>query len=382
MAEIKNGDFREPEEPAGFGNGRKLVIAGGVTGGHLFPGVAIAQEFLRADSRNAVLFVSAGRPMERTILSKAGFELRAIDVQGIKGRGRFNQLAALFKLPGAVWNSSSVLKQFKADLVLGVGGFAAGPVLLAARLRGIPCALQEQNMLPGITNRILSRWVGRIYVSFPESRGYFDPEKTLLTGNPVRRQILEAARKQQKDKAGIFTVLVFGGSQGAHAVNMAVVEALGFLKGMPMRFIHQTGAADFENIRKAYEDQGASNRVQAFFDDMGALYEQADLVICRAGATTVAELAVMGKPAIFVPFPFAADDHQTLNARSLVKAGAAEMIPEQDLTGENLAGRMQYYYENPEILSGMAARAGQFGKPDAAAVIVADCLRICSETGC
>lgn len=379
MAEIKEDNFQEPEMPADFGSGRRLVIAGGVTGGHLFPGVAIAQEFVRADSRNAVLFVSAGRPMERSILSKAGFELRAIDVQGVKGRGRFNQLAALFKLPGAVWASSRILKQFRADLVLGVGSFAAGPVVMAARLGGIPCVLQEQNILPGITNRILSRWVGRIYVSFPESRDYFDSEKTLLTGNPVRRQILESARKQQKDKAGIFTVLVLGGSQGAHAVNLAVVESLEFLKGMPVRFIHQTGAADYEDTRRAYEKQGVSNRVQAFFDDMGALYRQADLVICRAGATTVAELAVMGKPAIFVPFPHAADDHQTLNARSLARAGAAEMISERDLTGNMLAERIQYYYENPEILAEMAAKAGQFGKPDAAAVIVADCLRICSE---
>lgn len=381
MAEIKEDYFQEPEIPVDFGSGRRLVIAGGVTGGHLFPGVAIAQEFVRRDSRNAVLFVSAGRPMERSILSKAGFELRAIDVQGVKGRGRFNQLAALFKLPGAVWASSSILKQFRADLVLGVGSFAAGPVVLAARLGGIPCVLQEQNILPGITNRILSRWAGRIYVSFPESKDYFDPEKTLLTGNPVRRQILEAARKQQKDSAGVFTALVLGGSQGAHAVNLAVVEALEFLKGVPMRFIHQTGAADYEDTRRTYENQGVSNRIQAFFDDMGALYRQADLVICRAGATTVAELAVMGKPAIFVPFPHAADDHQTLNARSLVRAGAAEMIPERDLTGNMLAERIRYYYENPEILSEMAAKAGQFGKPDAAAVIVADCLRICSETG-
>ena len=381
MAEIKEDYFQKPEIPVDFGSGRRLVIAGGVTGGHLFPGVAIAQEFVRTDSRNAVLFVSAGRPMERSILSKAGFELRAIDVQGVKGRGRFNQLVAMFKLPGAVRASSKILKQFRADLVLGVGSFAAGPVVLAARLGGIPCVLQEQNILPGITNRILSRWVGRIYVSFPESMEYFDPEKTLLTGNPVRRQILEAARKQQKDAAGVFTALVLGGSQGAHAVNLAVVKALEFLKGVPMRFIHQTGAADYEDTRRAYENQGVSNRVQAFFDDMGALYRQADLVICRAGATTVAELAVMGKPAIFVPFPHAADDHQTLNARSLVRAGAAEMIPERDLTGNMLAERMRYYYENPEILAEMAAKAGQFGKPDAAAVIVADCLRICSETG-
>ena len=382
MEEIRDDDFQESEKPVDFGYGRRLVIAGGVTGGHLFPGVAIAQEFVRADSRNAVLFVSAGRPMERSILSKAGFELCAIDVQGVKGRGRFSQLAALFKLPGAVWASSRILKQFRADLVLGVGSFAAGPVVLAARLRGIPCVLQEQNILPGITNRILSRWVGRIYVSFPESKDYFDPGKTLLTGNPVRRQILDAARKQKKNAAGAFTVLVLGGSQGAHAVNLAVLEGLEFLKGMPVRFIHQTGAADYDDTRRAYENQGLSNRVQAFFEDMGALYRQADLVICRAGATTVAELAVMGKPAIFVPFPFAADDHQTLNARSLVRAGAAEMISEKDLTGKILAERVQYYSENPEILAEMAAKAGQFGKPDAAAVIVADCLRICSETVC
>ncbi len=284
------------------------MIAGGVTGGHLFPGVAIAQEFVRADSRNAVLFVSAGRPMERSILSKAGFELCAIDVQGVKGRGRFSQLAALFKLPGAVWASSRILKQFRADLVLGVGSFAAGPVVLAARLRGIPCVLQEQNILPGITNRILSRWVGRIYVSFPESKDYFDPGKTLLTGNPVRRQILDAARKQKKNAAGAFTVLVLGGSQGAHAVNLAVLEGLEFLKGMPVRFIHQTGAADWRRIPAGHmKIRDCRTGFRPFSKIWGVPVPAGGSGDMLAGAAlSAAELAVMGKPAIFVPFPFAA----------------------------------------------------------------------------
>jgi UDP-N-acetylglucosamine--N-acetylmuramyl-(pentapeptide) pyrophosphoryl-undecaprenol N-acetylglucosamine transferase len=362
-------------------SGYRLVVGGGGTGGHLFPGVAVAQAFKSRQPGNQVLFVNAGRALEVDILSRLGWPQQSIAIEGIKGRSRWRQFKAVGKIPGAVWRAGRILHRYGADLVLGVGGYSAGPVVAAATLLGIPSVLHEQNRLPGVTNRILGHLVDRIYLTFDESREYFNAEKIKVSGNPVRDEILALASESiapadGRSDAG-FTVLVVGGSQGAQAINQAVTEALPLLKSARgIRFVHQTGERYAEDIRQAYDRAGIKARVEAFFDDMAQQYEQADMVVCRAGATTVAEITVAGKAAIFVPFPFAADDHQTQNALALANVGAAEMIRQEELNGPALAKIIQGYMENRILLTEMAAKARALGRPEAARDIVADMYRL------
>ncbi len=371
-----------------FGNASRalrIVIAGGGTGGHLFPGIAIAQEFLARNPENSVLFVGTERPFEISILSETGFKHQSITAEGFKGRGFWNQIVSVSKIPKGIIESILILKRFKADLVVGVGGYSAGPLVTGAWLLGINIVLHEQNILPGITNRILSRFADRIYVSFNETKTGLNPKKTRVTGNPVRKEILQLARGQaavhtpDSGQPRQFTILILGGSQGAHRINMAVLEAIECIDDKEAYlFVHQTGPRDEIRVKRVYEEQGVPGKVQAFFNDISRQYEKADLIICRAGATTVAEVKTIGKGVIFIPFPFAADDHQVLNARSLVDAGAAEMILEKDLSGNALAERIDFYAANPDDLHGMASRAGDLGRVDAAAAIVDDCYALIS----
>ncbi len=358
----------------------RVVIAGGGTGGHLFPGIAVAEEIRARHPAHQVLFISRGNEFERTALARAGFPLAAISVEGFKGRGRWNQFRALGRLPAGIWQSVGRLRAFRPDLVIGLGSYSAGPVVMAAWLLRIPVALCEQNVLPGITNRVLARLADRIFTSFDQTEGGFNPGKVLWTGNPLRQQIVQAAARETpaaSAPAQPFTVLVIGGSQGAHRINTAVTEALGHLADRPrFFFIHQTGSMDEAAVAAAYRRLGTAARVQAFFTDMAAQYLQADLVVCRAGATTVAEITALGKAAVFIPFPYAADDHQRLNARQMVAAGAAEMIAEQELNGERLAARIDFYASHPEVVAGLAAQAARLGKPDAARRIVDACYRL------
>lgn len=363
--------------PAGEDKGPcKMVIAGGGTGGHLFPGIAIAREFVSRESDNSVLFVSTGNPFEKSTLSKVGFQLAEISAAGIKGMGRWQQLISLVRIPIGILGSIRILKNFKPDLVLGVGSYAAGPVVMAAWLMGKKIVLHEQNLIPGITNRLLSRFADRIYVSFRDSQDSFDSKKVRVTGNPVREEILQHHKQSPilaPDAESTFTVLVIGGSQGAHGINMAVIDTLTHLREKHRyRFLHQTGSADEVEVKAAYDKYGIPSTVKSFFQDMGRRYQEADLIICRAGATTVAEVTALAKSAIFIPFPFAADDHQALNAQSLVERGAAEMIPQKDLNGPVLAQKIEYYAANREALGQMASKAGSFGKPRAAREIVDD----------
>ncbi len=364
----------------------RMVIAGGGTGGHLFPGIAIAQEFLARNPENSVLFVGTGRSFEISILSEIGFKHRRITAEGLKGRGRWNQIVSISKIPIGVIESILILKRFKPDLVVGVGGYSAGPLVTGAWILGINIVLHEQNILPGITNRILSRFADRTYVSFNETKAGLNPKKIRVTGNPVRKEILQFAREQKdahmadSGQRRQFTVLILGGSQGAHSINMAVLEAIECIDDKEAYFfVHQTGARDEIRVKSFYREQGVSCKVQAFFKDMARQYQKADLIICRAGASTVAEVKVIGKGVIFIPFPFAADDHQVLNARSLVDAGAAEMILEKDLSGKALAERIDFYAANPNDLHRMASRAGDLGRVDAAAAIVDDCYELISQ---
>jgi len=358
----------------------RVAIAGGGTGGHLFPGIAVAEEIRARNSAHQVLFISRGNEFERTTLARAGFSLATISIEGLKGRGRWNQLRTLARLPGSILQSLGRLRAFRPDLVIGLGSYSAGPVVMAAWFLGISVALCEQNVLPGITNRALARLADRIFTSFDQTEGGFDPAKVLWTGNPLRQQIVRTAACQAsaaKAPAKPFTVLIIGGSQGAHRINTAMMEALDRLQDPAgLFFIHQTGAADEPMVAEAYRRSGVAARIQAFFDHMAKQYGQAHLVICRAGATTVAEITALGKAAVLIPYPHAADDHQLRNARRLVDAGAAEMIAEPDLNGERLAARIGFYASHPEVLAGLAQQAARLGKPEAAQRIVDECYRL------
>jgi len=361
----------------------RLLIAGGGTGGHLFPGIAIAREFTARNGQNAVLFVSTGNSFERKTLSRAGFSLETVSVAGIKGRGIWQKLKSLALIPLGIIQSGWIIRNFKPDLVLGVGSYAAGPVVLTAWMAGIPVVLHEQNILPGITNRALARFARRIYVSFENTAGRFDTAKVRLTGNPVRGEILQPPAAEEREDDGrpdlppVLNILIAGGSQGAHAINMAVVAALRLIRQKErIRVVHQTGAADEDHVRAAYATQSINAVVGAFFDDMDRRYRRADLIICRAGATTVAEITAVGKAALFIPFPFAADNHQRLNAEALAEQGAAEMIEEKHLAGDDLAERIDRFATDRTALDRMADQARKLGRPEAARLIVDDCYKL------
>ena len=360
----------------------RVVIAGGGTGGHLFPGIAIAQEFETRNSATKIIFVSTGNPMEKSVLSKSGYELRCVTAAGIKGRGVWNQMVSILKIPRGILEARRIFKDFSPDLAVGLGSYSAGPVIIGAWLRRIPIVIHEQNILPGITNRILARFADRIYISFENTKSNLDSRKVQWTGNPVRNELFEhsagqAAHKKENTSGETFTVLIIGGSQGAHTINMAVIEALEAFKNKAhLHFVHQTGAADERQVNEAYRRNNIRCTVQSFFDNMAELYSRADLLICRAGATTVAEISALGKAVIFIPFPHAADNHQVLNAALLSDQGAAEMISENDLSAEILSQKIAYYADHRQELDEMAAKASQFGNPAAAKNIVDDCYRL------
>ncbi len=354
-----------------------MVVAGGGTGGHLFPGIAVAEEFLRRDPGNRILFIGTERGLERRILGTLGFPLRTIPVEGIKGRGPARAAGALGKIPAGLFASFRILREFDPAIVLGVGGYASGPAVLAARVRGTATAIAEQNAFPGLTNRILGRFVDRIFLSFAASQRWFPARRTQLTGNPIRAAFL-AGQPLGARSGPLFTVLIFGGSQGAHAINRFVGEALDGLVHMKdrLRFIHQAGEKERESVEAVYREKGFTAEVSPFIVDMAAAYRAADLLICRAGATSIAEITAGGKAAILIPFPFAVNDHQTANAEILARAGAAELIRERDLSGELLAGAIERLSLNPEAVRNMEAAAAALGNPHAAEEIVDACLAL------
>ena len=358
------------------GKGLKVIIAGGGTGGHIFPGVAIAEEFIKREAA-AILFVGTGKKLEKDILDGLGFDNCAILVAGFKGKGPLRVLLALAKLPVSMWESYRIIRSFRPQLVIGVGGYASGPVVLIAHLLGIKTAVAEQNALPGLANRILGKFADRIFLTYRETKKWFPQKSTFVTGNPVRADFV-ASNRVEKEEGGSFTILVFGGSQGAHAINRAVLGALPHLcaAGLSIRIIHQTGQDDLTYAAGVYRTCGISAEVLPFIRDMAAAYRTADLVICRAGATSLAEITVLGKAAVLIPFPFAVDDHQTKNALEMVKAGAAVMIEEKGLTGEKMAETINLYYLHRDLLRDMEIKSAALGNIRAAADIVDNCLAL------
>ncbi|ADI85820.1 undecaprenyldiphospho-muramoylpentapeptide beta-N-acetylglucosaminyltransferase [Geobacter sulfurreducens] len=352
----------------------KLLIAGGGTGGHLFPGIAVAEEFLARDKQNEVLFVGTWKGIEARVLPKTGYRLECITAAGIRGKGSLARAKGLAKFLYGYAQSRKILKEFRPDLVLGVGGYASAPTLMAARGMQIPRFIHEQNAIPGFTNRMLAKVADKIFISLEESRTYFPEDKTLLTGNPLRRQILEQVALAESRERGddAFHLLVFGGSAGAHRINLTMGEALPSLKEVKgrLRITHQTGENDLEDVTAAYEEQGFTADVVAFIDSMADAYRWADLIVCRAGATTLAEVTACGKPCIFIPYPHAVDDHQRRNAESLLKRGAGFVIIEQELSGEVLAQAIRDLMDDPARLKAVGEAAQELARLDAAQAIV------------
>ncbi len=353
-----------------------IVIAGGGTGGHLFPGISIAQAFLEANNESNILFAGTDRPFELSVLEKAGFDHKSINIAGLKGMGLWRKIKTVLMLPAAVVHSALILWRFKADLVIGVGGYSSGPVALAAWMMRKKVVLHEQNIIPGITNKALSGFANRIYVSFAQTANHFSMTEIRATGNPVRNEILKITPAASGDNS-VFTILISGGSQGAHSINTAMIEALDHMKDVTkFHFVHQTGINDTEMVKKGYDDKKTDAVVQPFFDDMEKQYEKADLIICRAGATTIAEITAMGHSSILIPFPYAADNHQVKNAEILAEKNAAKMITEDILDGKILADVILYYAEKPEKLKELAENSKRYGRPDAAYTIVNDCYEL------
>ncbi len=352
----------------------RLLVAGGGTGGHVFPGVALAEEVVTRHPRNDVVFVGTARGLEATVVPQGGFPLELIEVRGLKGKGLLRGLRGLSLLPGALARSLSILRAWRPDVVVGVGGYASGPVVLAAWLLRVPTAVQEQNAVAGFTNRMLGPIVQAVFTAFPEAARHFSRRKVFQLGNPIRRALLENYMRPRA-RHDRLTVLVFGGSQGAHALNMRVIEALPHLHDLRdrLRLVHQTGARDHEAVEKGYRAVGFEPDVREFITEMSQAYAEADLVVCRAGATTLAEITVCKKASVLIPFPAAADNHQVLNARSLVDAGAAVMIEERELTGELLAGEIRSILLDPDRRERMERAAGRLGNPQAASEIAEAC---------
>lgn len=360
----------------------KLLIAGGGTGGHLFPGIAVAEEFLARDSANEVLFVGTERGVEARVLPGLGYRLECIAASGIRGKGALSRFRGFGLLLYAYSQSRQLLRSFKPDVVLGVGGYASGPAVLAARGLQIPRFVHEQNAIPGMTNKILAHVAEQVFISLDESARFFPKEKTLLTGNPLRRQILDQVERRQTEPRApspepAFHLLVFGGSLGAHAVNEAMAAAAPLLGAWRDRLTvtHQTGEKDQEAVSRAYREAGLAAEVVTFIDNMAAAYGWADLVVCRAGATTIAEVTACGKPCIFIPFPHAVDDHQRRNAEALLKKGACQMLLELELSGKSLAAAIDGLLREPETLARIGSQARSLARLDAARVIVDEMIK-------
>ncbi len=357
----------------------RLMIAGGGTGGHLFPGVAIAEE-LRARLPDAtVQFVGTRRGIEARVLPELGWDLALIEVSGLKTVGALGVVRGMFRLPRALWQARKALAAFAPDAVIGVGGYASGPVVLMARLRGIPTAICEQNSIPGLTNKLLGRVAHAIFLSFDESRRFFKAKKIVMSGNPVRRDLVQKLLAPSRARGTVADepvhVLICGGSQGAVAVNELASQALISLAGkitgeLRVRIVHQTGEKDLAATEKRYAAAGSAAECHAFIKDMASAYQRADVIIGRAGATTVAELAIAGKPAIFIPYPFAADNHQELNAREMATAGAALMFRQSELTADTLATALRPLLADATTRQRMGAAMKALAKPAAAATVV------------
>ncbi len=354
----------------------RLMLTGGGTGGHLFPAIATAEALCRRLPGSEVLFVGTKRKMDRNSLAEYGYATSSIHCKGLKGKSYISLLQGLAVLPLSCLEAMYHILRFRPHLVVGVGGYVTGPVVAVAKLLGKPTLIHEQNAIPGLANRKLGSLVAKICLSLPGSEKWFSPEKAVLTGNPVRDAILTLAGKEKKKKEGPLTLLVLGGSLGAHRVNELVIESFGL--GLPglqgVRVIHQTGPDDTEMVEASYRKNKIEATVSPFFRDMAEVYEKADLLISRAGATTLAEIAVLGKPALLIPYPYAADGHQEKNAEFYVQGGGAEMLVEKELTADLLGENLVRLLGDQQGLEAMGTAMRSRAFPEATEHIVDVCM--------
>jgi len=349
----------------------RAILAGGGTGGHVIPALAIANE-LKKSYGAEVLFIGTARGIENRLVPAAGYPLQLVRVGALKNVTLVTRARTAFDLPRAVWDAGRMLNEFAPEVVIGVGGYASGPAMLAALVKHIPTLAFEPNVVPGFANRVVARLVSAAAVHFEETAHYFRHAE--VTGVPVRQAFFEIAPK----RGGTPTLLVFGGSQGAHAINQAMIRCLPALKreAPGIHVIHQTGERDYNDALAAYQNLGKAAEVFKFIEDMPAAFARADLVVCRSGASTVAEIAAAGKPAVFVPFPRAADDHQTVNALALERAGAAVLVEESKLDGVWLAETIAALLGDRARLEQMSEAARGLAHPNAARDIAAMAARL------
>jgi UDP-N-acetylglucosamine--N-acetylmuramyl-(pentapeptide) pyrophosphoryl-undecaprenol N-acetylglucosamine transferase len=365
----------------GQGETLRVVIAGGGTGGHLYPGIAVAREIVSRIPAAQISFAGTSRGIETRVVPREGFALDLIRTSGLKGKSMVERGRGAALLPLGLADAWRVVSRRRPHLVIGVGGYSSGPVVLVAAIRGVPTLLLEQNAVPGLTNRLLAPFVRAAAVTFESTRLFFG-SKGFVSGNPVRPEFLRGVESETEPEreadASSTRVLIFGGSQGAHAINVAMVEAAEELaaRAPDLRVTHQTGERDVEMVRAAYRQAGLAAEVAPYFDNMGRQIGRTDVIVCRAGATTLAEIAAAGKAAILIPLPGATDDHQRRNAEALAAVGAAEVLLQPDLTGHTLAQRILTLAADGESRIRISARALAMARPGAARMIVDRALQL------
>ena len=346
----------------------KVIIAGGGTGGHLFPGIAVAREIQRRHRGSSILFVGAEQGIEAKLVPKEGFQLRTLPLGGIKGVGAVRQVGNLMSMVSGIFKARGILRDFKPDAVIGVGGYASFPMLTAATLAHYPRLIMEQNSIPGLANRVLGKWVDFAAVTDARTKSYFG-DRAIVTGNPVRPEFKSIGLKAHEPP---YTILIFGGSQGAQSINRAVIGALESLSDSKnhLRFVHQTGERQLDEVKRAYAGKGFQADVRTFFNSFHEQFAMADLIISRSGATTVAEIKAAGRAAILIPFPFATDDHQMKNARAMEEEKAAVVISNSELNGQRLADAILEFTRHPERLKEIETNARRIAILDAEERIV------------
>lgn len=360
------------------GNDIAVLIAAGGTGGHIYPGIAIAEEIRRQHPEARIAFAGTERGLEAKILPSLGWPLVLMSSTSIKDRKGMARFVAWAQLPFSTLRALRIIRRVRPRLLVNIGGYAAGPMAIAAWLMRVPSVIVEPNAIAGFTNRSIGRFAARAFVAFEEARRYFPTERVVVSGNPVRAEVL-AARREGDTPPAKATFFVFGGSQGARRLNQAMIGALPMMADVREKFrvIHQTGMSDdAKAIEQAYRNAGVEAKVFAFHDKIWECYREADVVLARAGATTVAELAALGLPAILVPYPYAADDHQRANARGMTRTGGALMILDADLTAERLAAELRSFADRPTRVEAMRAALKRSGRPDAARIIVEESWKL------
>ncbi len=360
----------------------KIVIAGGGTGGHVYPGIAVAKELKRISGDLEVVFIGTAEGIEARIVPREGFHIEFIRSEGIVGRSIYRTMKSALKIPLSLKDSFVILRNLNPDVVFGVGGYCSGPVLMSAFAMRIPTIIHEQNTVPGLANKLLGKFVTVVAATYFESLEFFPKDKVYLTGNPIRDEILKGDRDKGYRTFGLdrerFTIFIFGGSSGASNINRAMSEALVYLEDYKDRiqFLHQTGERDFDSVREFYHARGFRGAIIPFTYDMADAYAAADLVISRAGATTLTELTACGKASILIPYPFAAGNHQEANARKLWDLSAAQMILDAELSGKRLADTIRYLLEDPDAIGEMERTSRSIGKPDATKKVLELIMRL------